>query len=34
MTCWIAAAIASASVEVGRNCHGFYRGLAKDSVEI
>jgi hypothetical protein len=25
MTCWIAAAIASALVEVGRNCHGLSR---------
>jgi hypothetical protein len=32
MTCWITAAIASARVEVGRDCHGFYRGFAKNSV--
>jgi hypothetical protein len=30
----IIAAIASARVEVGRDCHGFYRGFAKDSVGI
>jgi transposase InsO family protein len=34
MTCWIAAAFASARVKVGRDCHGFYRGLAKNSVGI
>jgi hypothetical protein len=34
MTYWIAAAVASASVEVERNCHGFYRGFAKNSVRI
>jgi hypothetical protein len=34
MTYWIAAAVACAWVEVGRNCHGFYHGIAKDSVGI
>jgi hypothetical protein len=34
MTYWIAAAIASARVEVGRDCHGFYHGIAEDSVGI
>jgi hypothetical protein len=34
MTCWIAATVASARVEVGRNCHGFYRRVAKNSVGI
>jgi hypothetical protein len=34
MTCWIAATIPSARVEVGRDCHGFHRGTAKDSVRI
>jgi hypothetical protein len=34
MACWIAAAIASARVQVGRDCHGFYRGFAKNSVGI
>jgi hypothetical protein len=34
MTCWIATAVASAWVEVGRNCHGFYSGTAEDSVGI
>jgi hypothetical protein len=34
MTCWIAATIASASVEVGRDCHGFHRGIAKDPIRI
>jgi hypothetical protein len=34
MTYWIAAAIEGASVEVGRDRHGFYRGFAKDSVGI
>jgi hypothetical protein len=32
MTCWITAAIASSRVEVGRDCHGFYAGFAKNSV--
>jgi hypothetical protein len=30
----IAATIASAGVEVGSDCHGFHRGIAKDSVRI
>jgi hypothetical protein len=34
MTCWIATAFASARVEVGRDCHRFYRGFTKNSVEI
>jgi hypothetical protein len=34
MTCWIVAAFASARVKVGRDCHGFYRGFAKNSVGI
>jgi hypothetical protein len=34
MTCWIVAAFASARVELGRNCHGFYHGFAKNSVRI
>jgi hypothetical protein len=29
MTCWITAAVASARVEVGRDCYGFYRGLPR-----
>jgi hypothetical protein len=32
MTYWITAAIASALVEVERDCHRFYRGFAKNSV--
>jgi hypothetical protein len=32
MTCWIAANIASARVEVGRDCHGFYHGAAENLV--
>jgi hypothetical protein len=32
MTCWITAAVVSARVEVGRDCHGFYHGFAKKSV--
>jgi hypothetical protein len=32
MTCWITTAIASAVVEVGRDCHGFYHGFVKNSV--
>jgi hypothetical protein len=32
MTYWIAAAIASAQVEVGRDCDGFYRGFAENSI--
>jgi hypothetical protein len=32
MTCWITSDVASARVEVGRDCHGFYRGFAKNSV--
>jgi hypothetical protein len=32
MTYWITAAIATARVEVGRDCHRFYRGFAKNSV--
>jgi hypothetical protein len=31
-TCWITTAVASARVEVGRDCHGFYCGFAKNSV--
>jgi hypothetical protein len=34
MTCWTAAAFACARVEVGRACHGFYCGFAKNSVGI
>jgi hypothetical protein len=34
MTCKIVAAIATACVEVGRNCHGFYCGIAENSVRI
>jgi hypothetical protein len=34
MTFWIVAAIASAWVEVGSDCHGFYCGFAENSVEI
>jgi hypothetical protein len=34
MTCWIAAAIARAWVEVERDCHEFYHGIAKYSVRI
>jgi hypothetical protein len=34
MTCWVVAAIASARVEVGRDCHGFYRGFVENSVGI
>jgi hypothetical protein len=34
MSCWIAAAFASARVEVGRDCHGFYHGFAKNFVGI
>jgi hypothetical protein len=34
MTCWITATVASGRVEVGRDCHGFYRGFAKNSVEL
>jgi hypothetical protein len=34
MTCWIAAAVASARVKVGRDCHEFYHGFAKNSVGI
>jgi hypothetical protein len=25
MTCWVTTAVANARVEVGRDCHGFYR---------
>jgi hypothetical protein len=32
MTCWITAAVASAQVQVGRDCHGLYHGFAKNSV--
>jgi ribosomal protein L31 len=32
MTCGITAAVASARVEVGRDCHGFYHGFAKNSI--
>jgi hypothetical protein len=32
MTCWITAAIASARVEVERDCYEFYHGFAKNSV--
>jgi hypothetical protein len=34
MACWIVVAFASARVEVGRDCHGFYRGFAKNLVGI
>jgi hypothetical protein len=34
MTYWTAAYFASARVEVGRDCHGFYYGFAKNSVRI
>jgi transposase InsO family protein len=34
MTCWIAATVARASVELGRDCHGFYRGIVENSVGI
>jgi transposase InsO family protein len=34
MTCWITAAVASARVEVGRDCHKFYRGFAKNFIPI
>jgi hypothetical protein len=34
MTYWIAAAIASAFVKVGRDCHGFYRRFAENSIGI
>jgi hypothetical protein len=34
MTCWITAAVASARVEVGRDCHELYRGFAKNSVRL
>jgi hypothetical protein len=30
--CWITAAVASARIEVGRDCYGLYRGFAKNSV--
>jgi hypothetical protein len=32
MTYWITAGVASAQVKVGGDCHGFYRGFAKNSV--
>jgi hypothetical protein len=32
MTCWITVAVARARVEVGIDCHRFYRGFAKNSV--
>jgi hypothetical protein len=32
MTCWVTVAVASARVEVGRDCHGLYCGFAKNSV--
>jgi hypothetical protein len=32
MTCCITAAVEGARVDVGRGCHGFYRGFAKNSV--
>jgi hypothetical protein len=32
MTYWIIVAVVSARVEVGRDRHGFYRGIAKNSV--
>jgi hypothetical protein len=32
MICWIAATIASAEVEVRRDCHGFYCGFAENLV--
>jgi hypothetical protein len=34
MTCWIATAVPSAWMEVGRNCHGFYCGITKNLVRI
>jgi hypothetical protein len=34
MTYWIDAVITSARVEVGRDCHRFYRGVAENSVRI
>jgi hypothetical protein len=34
MTYWFAIAVVSAYVEVGRNCHGFYRGFVEDLVGI
>jgi hypothetical protein len=34
MTSWIVVAIASARMEVGRDCHGFYRGFAENTVGI
>jgi hypothetical protein len=34
MTCWITVAFASARVEVGRDCHGFYHGFTKNSIRI
>jgi hypothetical protein len=33
-TCWISIALASARVEVGRDCHGFYHGFTENSVRI
>jgi hypothetical protein len=29
MTCWITVAVASARVEVGRDCHGLFVGLPR-----
>jgi hypothetical protein len=34
MTYWIVAAITTASVEVGRDCHRFYCGIAENLVGI
>jgi hypothetical protein len=34
MTYWIAATLASAGMEVGRDFHGFLCGIAKDLVRI
>jgi hypothetical protein len=34
MACWIAAAIASAGVEVGGDCHEFYHRFAENLVGI
>jgi hypothetical protein len=34
MSYWIATTFASASVEVGRDCHGFYHRFVEDSVGI
>jgi hypothetical protein len=34
MTRWIAVAVTSACMEVGRNCHRFHRRIAEDLVRI